>query len=190
MRVLIIPEDPTLDSHILKPVVERIFEDLGQAARIEVLRDPHLQGVSQALDPDEVAEIVADNRMIDLFLLMVDRDCNRLKNEERASARQLEHPDRLIAAVAWQEVEVWALALHRDRLETPWTEVRAECDPKERFFDPFIARQSWIATVGRGRKRAMRDLGASWRGLVQVCPEIARLRQEIQSWLERRATAA
>ncbi len=28
MKVLIIPEDPSLDKYILKPIVERIFQDL------------------------------------------------------------------------------------------------------------------------------------------------------------------
>jgi len=77
VRALIIPEDPTLDRHVLKPVVQRIFADLGRTARVEVLTDPHLSGISRALDRSAVDEIVEDNRMVDLFLLIVDRDCDR-----------------------------------------------------------------------------------------------------------------
>ena len=47
MRVLIIPEDPTLDQHVVKPVVQRIFSDLGRTARVDVLTDPHRQGMQQ-----------------------------------------------------------------------------------------------------------------------------------------------
>lgn len=187
MRVLIIPEDPTLDQHVLKPIVERIFADLQRSARVEVLQDPHLRGVAQALNKDVVDGIIADNRMIDLFLILVDRDCDRMGNESAASTRQSDHADRLIAALAWQEVEVWALAPHRDKLGASWGDVRTACDPKERYFDPFIDRMGWLDGVGKGRKRAMRDLGQSWNGMLQVCPELANLRDQIQSWLERKA---
>lgn len=187
MKVLIIPEDPTLDQHILKPIVERIFADLACPARVEVLRDPHISGAAQALDAEQVRGIVEDNKMIDLFLLLVDRDCDRVHHEAKALARQADHPERLIAALAWQEVEVWALALHRDELGTPWPTVRADCDPKEAYFDPFIARKGWTETVGKGRKRAMRDLGQGWRGMLEVCPEIKALKDAIEDWRTLRA---
>ncbi len=188
MRVLIIPEDPTLDRHVIQPVVARIFQDLGRPARIEVLTDPHLTGVDQALDRDMVEEILEDNRMIDLFLLIVDRDCDRMGNSTKAAARHSEHPEKLIAALAREEVEVWALAPHRADLGAGWTEVRSECDPKERYFDPFIESRGWLETVGKGRKRAMRNLGSAWTGVLAVCPEIGELKAAIASWLATRTT--
>ncbi len=188
MRVLIIPEDPTLDAHVVRPVVERIFRDLHRSARVEVLRDPHLRGVAQALNPDVVAGILQDNRMIDLFVLVVDRDCDREGNSAKAAARQEEHAGKLIAVLAREEVEVWALAPHRSSLNAPWSDIRADCDPKERYFDPFIVQRGWSETVGRGRKRAMRDLGAAWSGVLSVCPEIAALREAIRVWLEDQTT--
>lgn len=42
----------------------------------------------------------------------------------------------------------------------------------------------WLETVGKGRKRAMRDMGAAWTGMLTVCPEIARLRDDIRALLE------
>jgi hypothetical protein len=40
MKVLIIPEDPTRDPYILKPIVERLFShELQRVARVEVLKD-------------------------------------------------------------------------------------------------------------------------------------------------------
>jgi hypothetical protein len=50
VKVLIIPEDPTLDRYILKPIVEQIFADFGRIARVMVLENPRLRGVDQALD--------------------------------------------------------------------------------------------------------------------------------------------
>lgn len=186
MRVLIVAEDPSLDQHVLKPVVERIFQDLQRPVRVDVLKDPHISGAAQALNTEILADIVDDNQMIDLFLLMVDRDCDRMNHEAKVAARRSEHPTRLIGVLAHQEVEVWALALHREALGVPWKEVREHCDPKEEYFEPFVVRAGWLDTVGRGRKRAMRDLGQSWRGLLQMCPEIEELKEGISQWLMER----
>ena len=185
MRVLIIPEDPTLDQHVLKPVVEHIFQDLGRAARVEVLVDPHLSGIDQALDANILREVVEDNAMVDLFVLIVDRDCDRYNNSDRAGARGAEHRDKLVVALAREEVEIWALALHRRRLDAPWKTVQQDCDPKEKYFDPFIRKMGWLETVGKGRKKAMQELGRSWSGLLQLCPEVQDLKSDIQSWLAR-----
>lgn len=182
MKILIVPEDPTLDQYILKPIVERICTDHGLRARVDVLRDPHLHGVDQALARDIVAGIVRDNPMEDLFILMVDRDCDRLGNSTKAATRLAEHPDRLLACLACQEVEVWMLAIHRKQLGAPWNEIRSECDPKERYADSFIAERGWSAEVGRGRKKAMRELGSAWTGLLQVCPELRELHDQIGAW--------
>lgn len=186
MKVLIVPEDPTLDRHVLKPVVERVLSDLGKTARVYVLTDPHLRGIDQALDSATLTGIIEDNAMIDLFILAVDRDCNRMRNTTRASQRTAEHPDKLIAVLAREEVEVWPLALHRGDLPVGWQEVREECDPKEHFWDPFVKDRGWMGTVGKGRKRAMRALAGNWNGLLRVCSEIDELRDNIRQWLEQR----
>lgn len=182
-RVLIIPEDPTLDQHILKPVVERIFVDLQRKARVEVLRDPHLTGISQALSGEVVKEVVEDNQMMDLFLLIVDRDCENYGNTAKAEARRKEHAKVLIATLAQEEVEVWPLALHRTDLGPSWATIRKECHPKERYFDSLIKEKDWLGTVGKGRKRAMRSMGKNWQGLLELCPEIKDLKMAIKEWL-------
>lgn len=115
---------------------------------------------------------------------MVDRDCDRMGHETKTAARESEHPHKLVAALAWQEIEVWALALHRQKLKAPWATVRAECDPKEAYWDPLVQAEGWLATVGKGRKKAMRELGKGWSGLLQVCPEIAALRDRVRTHLE------
>jgi len=190
MRVLIIPEDPRLDRYVLEPVVERIFDDLGCKARIEVLPDPQITGADHILQKQTVQDILDDHPMIDLFLLLVDRDCNRKNMEERVLERQAEHQEVLIGAVAHQEVEVWALAPHRRALPERWGDVRAHCDPKEAFFDPFIRGRGWLEGVGHGRKRAMRDFGAAWAGVLEVCPEIADLKERIGQWLDQKEAHA
>jgi len=183
MKVLVIPEDPTLDQHILKPIVESLLEDLGRRARVAILQDPHLTGVSEALDQKMVERIISENPMEDLFLLMVDRDGDRLGNSELAKAREAEHPRKLIACLALEEIEVWMLALHREELDVSWSEVRAHHDPKEEYAQPFLSRKGWTMQVGRGRKRAMRELATRWKSLLTVCPEIAELRDRLRERL-------
>lgn len=192
---MIIPEDPTLDRYILQPIVERIFEDLGRKARVEVLRDPHLRGVDEAFE--KVSEIIADRSgMFQLFLLLLDRDCNDGRRPGRnnvamAEQRESEHPGVLLTCLAVEEVEVWMLALHRDELKqtlgASWPEVREHCDPKERYAEPFLKGKGWLSTLGKGRKKAMEGLGSEWQGLLQVCPEIAELKRRIAEWLDSQA---
>ncbi|AKF04652.1 hypothetical protein [Sandaracinus amylolyticus] len=181
MKVLIIPEDQELDRYVLKPVVERLFAELARPARIDVLPEPRLRGSSQALDPQTIAAIVRDNPMTDLFLLIVDRDCDRDAHVSKLAARVAEHPDKLIGCLAVEEVECWLLALS-DTLPASWREIREHCDPKERYVEPFLAARG-SSSPGRGRKAAMRELAGNWRRLVSRCPEIQELSTRIASWL-------
>jgi hypothetical protein len=184
VKVLVIPEDPVLDQYILKPVVERLFTDLGITARVNVLWNPRLRSVNQALDALVVRAIVDTYSMTDLFLLIVDRDADAHR-PERARMREAEHPGRLLACLAIEELEIWMLALHRHLLPSPWTEIRRERDPKERFAHPFLAAHAPKLTPGEGRKWGMRDLGARWKGLLDVCPEIAELKMRVAAQLGR-----
>ncbi|WP_170164676.1 hypothetical protein [Thiocapsa rosea] len=146
-----------------------------------MLRDPHLRGVDQALDPKTIAEIIDDNPMIDVFLLIVDLDCNRHHNKERADDREQEHRDRILTCLAVQEVEVWMLALHSGQIGGAWAEVRADCDPKERYSDPFLDALG-SDCPGKGRKKAMRALPGNWSRLVRLCPEIKDLQEQLAEW--------
>jgi hypothetical protein len=182
VKILIILEDPRHDQFIVKPVIEKLVVDLGRRASVEVLRDPHLRGVDDALNRDTLAAIVEDNPMIDLFLLIVDRDGNRTNNEERITDRQAEIGGKLIGCLAVEEVEVWMLALHADKsLPAPFREIRKHFDPKEAYADPFLERQGWATDVGGGRKRAMDALAGGLRRLLSRCPEVRELRGRLEA---------
>ncbi len=178
MRVLVIPEDPYLDQYILKPVIAALFDDLGRTPQVEVLQKPRLRGVAQALDVTILSAIVLDNRMIDLFLLVVDRDCDG-QRQDAVGALERRHPGKLIACLAVEEVEVWMLALHRDALTARWSEIVGECHPKERFAEPFLVERGWNTSLGR--ERAMRSLRGQWKTLVSLCPELAALRERVRA---------
>lgn len=180
MKVLIIPEDQELDRYIVQPVVEALFQDLGKnRVQVSVLPEPRLRGINEALNSERLAGIIRDNPMVDLFLLIVDRDCNREGNEERVAARVAAHPDKLIGCLAVQEVEVWMLALH---LDSGFSEVRRHCDPKEKWAEPLLGHLGTDGP-GKGRKKAMRALTGKWRGLSARCEELGALQQHIRDWL-------
>lgn len=185
MKVLVIPEDPTLDQYILKPIVERIFDDLGKSPRIAILSKPRLRGVAQALASSTLDLIVNRHPMVDLFLVLVDRDGDE-RRPGIVSQRELEHQGRLFVCLAIEEVEVWMLALHHKTRELPWKEVRAETHPKERFAQPFLEANAPRFDPGAGRYWAMRNLGAHWKRVLQRCPELKELQQRIGEWLKGR----
>lgn len=190
MRVLVVPEDPVKDRYILKPVVEQIFDDLDRPkTRVEVLENPRLQGVAEALSKKTLADIVQSPRyrMIDLVLVLVDRDGDAAARPRVAAEREQEHPDRLFVSLAIEEVEVWMLALHRDALKAPWRQVRAEHHPKETFAEPFLLEHAPRGNPGRGRAWAMHALDRkAWRVLLDLCPELDELKQKIASVLTSR----
>ena len=119
--------------------------------------------------------------MIDLFLLIVDADCNRERNKEKAAAREAEHQSRLLSCVAVQELEVWMLALYKDKLEVGFSEVRNECDPKERWAESLLD-ELGTDSPGRGRKAAMTRLTGAYRSLRDTCPELRELETRISAW--------
>ncbi len=180
MKVLIIPEDPTLDQYILRPIITKLFADLGRPLQIKILLRPRLRGVSEALDSLKLAGVVGSFPMVDLFLVIVDRDGVESR-QALARAREAEHPRRLMACLAVEELEVWMLACHSEAFA--WRDVRAEIHPKQRFANPFLKERAPQLDAGQGRTWAMRALSGQWRGVLERCPEIKELKQRIESWL-------
>ena len=199
MRIMVIPEDPVNDQHVLKPLVRAIARSAGLAnPRVEVLQNPRLRSVTEALDPARLRDLYNQfGAMYKLFVLAVDRDGER--------TRQAAVDDRigdaegrgvtLLGCLAIEEVEVWVLALHADDLRKErgwaWPDIRAERDPKERYFEPFVASRGWQTLLGRGRAKAMEALDS--QGLQQVtarCPELGDLRSQLEVWRDKDATIA
>src|SRR5580658_2642290 len=75
MNILVIPEDFRKDQFILHPIISAMLTKLEKPAIIEVLKDPLIGGIGEALKVELLEEIVRDNQWkVDLFLLCVDRD--------------------------------------------------------------------------------------------------------------------
>ncbi|MCI0693828.1 hypothetical protein L0337_17700 [candidate division KSB1 bacterium] len=186
---MVIPEDPDLDRYILKPVIKAVFNDLNRIARVEVLPNPRLRGVDQALDPAQLNSIINSYPQEDLFLLLIDRDCdqNRINRVNSRESEVMSRGKALIGCLAIEEVEMWALAIYQGELPARWQEMRQECDPKEAYFHPLVEQLGLQNNVGRGRKHIMKSLSGQYSRLLQLCPEIAELRDRIRQKLSKEA---
>ncbi len=192
MRVLIIPENFTYDQYILKPLIQAMITHLGKPrAKVIVCRDPLLGGVAQATDWARIDEIIERYRMIDLFLLCVDRDGQegrrtKLDEIEKQAAEILPTGKAFFAENAWQEIEVWVLAGHDLPSEWSWQDIRQELDPKENYFFP-LAEQKGLPLTERELiyKTLSKDAVNEYRNRIRrLCQEdIAVLESKIASWM-------
>ena len=178
-NVLVIPEDFTKDEHILKPVAERILQDLGKPnANVQVCRDPNFGGIGEALKTERLqAEVVDQYPMVDLFILLVDRDGEAgretaLGNVEAAlQGRLAESGRQFVAGLAWQEVEVFILAGHDLPSAWSWRDIRADPDVKNTYFQQLAAAKNTSSLPYDGRKELMAEAIMKWTRIKSRCPE-------------------
>ena len=191
MNVLVIPEDFRKDQYILKPIIEAMLTEVGKPrSKVVVCKDPRLGGISQALNKERIEEIINRYKgMVDLFLLCVDRDGvngrqTRLRELELQANDLLPEDRCFLAENAWQEIEVWALAgldLPRD---WSWQDVRAEPNPKERYFEPIAKTRGLLEGPGEGRKTLGIEAARRYDRIRQLCPEdIQTMENRIKDWL-------
>ena len=175
-NVLVIPEDPTYNGYILKPLVSKLLETCGKGnANVEVLTDPKLSGFEDACR--SMAEIVDRYQYKHLLLFLPDRDG---KDRDPLFANlEEEHGPKLICCAAVEEVEAWLLAGHIDKLERSWSTMRADVSVKENVFAPFLRRHGDSRRSGGGREELMRETLTNLDGLLARCPELDDLRKRI-----------
>ena len=172
MNVLIIPEHPSKDQYILKPLFTRLFRQFGaRNTRVEVCQDPVLGNVDEALKSERLLEIVEKRQaMTDVFVLCVDRD-GQVGRRQRLDEIETEFGAQFVAANAWEELEVWVLA----GLELPpqwrWAEVRAEVHVKERYFERFAVQRGLSDSPGGGRKVLGDEASRNISAIRLKCPE-------------------
>jgi hypothetical protein len=180
VKVLVVLEDPTLDQYIVKPIVEKMFDSLSQTAQVDVLTNPYMRGVKDVFD--QIDGIVEDNP-VDLFLIVIDRDCDRENHTEKLRIRVERHEETMVGCLAREEVEVWMLAA-QNNLPASWGEIRRHCDPKEHFAEPWLAANGFTsADVGHGRKRAMQALPTNFKRVLSRCDELRELSAELRARL-------
>lgn len=182
LRVLVIPEDPTYNGYILKPLVERMLAEIGKPnARVTLLTNPKLGGYDQAVQairnelPDRYSHF-------DLWLFLPDADvAGDLRGLEREAS---DKGVPLLCCAAVPEVEAWLLAGHRERLNVGWSDVRKHSRLKEEVFEPFMRKHGDARSAGGGREALMRQTLSNYRGLLEVCPELADLEKRLREAMQ------
>jgi hypothetical protein len=190
LNVLVIPEDFRKDQYILQPLVERMFAEVGKPrARVRVCTDPLLGGIDQALDVTQLREVIEMYPVVQIFLLIVDRDGKPGRREsldrlERELQPTLATGRTFLGENAWQEIEVWAIAGQSLPAGWKWADIRAENHPKELYFEPLAAQRDLLDEPGAGRTTMGREAAAQYDRVRSRCPEdIQRLEQALQAWL-------
>lgn len=185
LRALVVPEDPTYNGYILEPLVARLFESAGRAAKTKVLTNPRMRGYEHA--KRELPAVLAKYSHFDFVLFLPDADGRDRSGEfERL---QSDHP-KLLCCAAVQEVETWLLAAQWDRLKrTPghegatWAEVRADVSVKERAFADFLREHGNSKAPGGGRERLVREGLVDFDAILKRSPELRDLRDRVRDRL-------
>lgn len=182
-RVLVIPEDPTHNGYILKPLIEAICSDVGKPrALVKVLGNPRLEGY------DHAARAIRDElpdryRFFDLWLFIPDAD-----RASPAAMASLEQSTRdkgiaLFCCPAVPEVEIYACAGWRDRLGKSWEDVRLDTEMKENVFEPFLERFGDARRAGGGRDLLVAEGLRNLPLLYTLCPELGELAKRLKAHL-------
>jgi hypothetical protein len=183
-KVLVIPEDPFNNGHLLKPLIKRMLAQCGKPrAWVKVLDDPRAQGYEHAKALLR-AQVLADYHFMDLLLFLPDADGKDRAAEFSALEEEAKRSGvRLLCCAAQEEVEVWPLVGYRDRLGRLWPEVRTDVSVKENVFLPFLAKHGNPKAPGGGREQLMAETLKGYDALLRLCPELAELERRIREVL-------
>lgn len=190
MNVLILPEDFRMDQYILRPLIQKMFEKIGKPrAKVQVCFDPLLGGIDQAIRWERIQDIIDMYPMVDVFLLIVDRDgvAGRrqvLDTLEQRAMAVLGRDRVLLAENAWQEVEVWGLAGQTLLKGWTWQHIRNEEHPKESYFIPLAEHRGLTDEPGQGRTTIGREAALNYTRVRSRCPEdFVNLETRLNQWV-------
>lgn len=192
LNVLVVPENPTYNGAILKPLCERLFQECGKPrANIEVMANPRTNGYENArrLFPHTVLDLYWLKHLV-LFLPDSDgldrsTEFARLETEFEQEAAAIARPIRVICCAAVPEVEAWLLAGQQDKWEKDWQWGAMRADPsiKENYFQRFLEAhgQDRSRYPDAGRKQLMIEALRNFTGIKQRCPELQDLEDRIRA---------
>ena len=183
--VLVVPEDPTNNGYILKPLVSRMLVTCGKRnARVTVLSNPRANGYEHAKGLLR-SQLFDRYRHMNLLLFLPDADGKDRAAEFSALEEEAKRSGiRLLCCAAQEEVEVWPLVGYRDQLGRPWQQIRSEVSVKENVFLPFLASHGNPKAPGGGRDVLMEETLKGYDALLRLSPELAMLERRILEVLE------
>lgn len=183
LRVLVIPEDPTHNGYILKPLVEALLADAGkQQARVQVLTSPRLNGYDHALQAVK-NDLPDAYRWYDLWVFVPDADRATPAAMTALEADLKAKGIHLFCCPAEPEVEIYACAHLRAECGLPWAEVRRHRRMKEVVFEPLLALHGDSRGAGGGRVEMIEGALRNLPNLLRLCPELQALRDRIAAHL-------
>ena len=185
-RVLVIPEDPTWNGYILKPLAKRLLADAGKpAARVELLANPRVRGYAHALRA--IREELPDSYgFFDLWLFFPDGD----NDPGRADAMGQLEADlqcRDIPLLFFNDTptaEIYTCVPFQDDLSGGWQNARTHPRMKEEVFAPLLQMHGDPRQAGGGRETMTTRSLENLQRLFQLCPETKRLRDRIAEHLQ------
>ena len=185
-KVLVIPEDPEQNGHILKPLVRAIMRDSGRpAAKVQLLTKPRTRGYDHAVKVIR-GELLGVYDFMDLWLFFPDADRANADAMRRLEADLEKQKVPLFCCPAQPEVEIYACAAFRGDLGRTWEDARAHPRLKEDVFQPLLAKHGDPRRPGRSRglmiEASLRNLPL----LLRLCPELQVLRDRIAGHLRDR----
>jgi hypothetical protein len=191
LNLLVVPENPTYNGAILKPLCERLLHECGKPrANVEVMANPRTNGYEDArkLFPHTILDLYWLKHLV-LFLPDSDgqdrsAEFARLEAEFEREALIIARPIRLICCAAVPELEAWLLAGHQDKWEGSWQwgKMRADRSIKENYFYPFLEAhgQDQSRFPDAGRRQLMVEALRNFTGIKQRCPELQELENRIR----------
>ena len=186
LSVLVIPEDPLQNGHILKPLVRALMRDVGRrSAKVNVLTQPRVRGYDQAVRTIRNS-LYANYGFMDLWLFFPDAD-----RATRDAMRALEthvaaEGVMLMCCAARPEVEIYACAAYRGHIREAWGQIRQHPRMKEEIFNPLLTEQGNPRRPGGGRDLMVAQSLRNLPLLFQLCSELRCLRDRIAEHLQER----
>jgi hypothetical protein len=179
----VIPEDPTHNGYILKPLMEALLADAGKLqARVQVLTSPRLNGYDHALQAIK-HDLPDAYRWFDLWVFVPDADRATAAAMTALEAELTAKGIRLFCCPAEPEVEIYACTHVRAECRLPWAEVRRHPRMKEVVFEPLLAAHGDSRSAGGGRVQMIEGALRNLPLLLRLCPELQALRDRIAAHL-------
>ena len=183
-RVLVIPEDPLQNGHILKPLVQAIMVDAGKpAAKVTVLPKPRVRGYEQAVKAirNELQEAYGS---MDLWLFFPDADRAGSKAMQDLETHVAPMGTPLLCCAAQPELEIYACAAFRKDIPIGWDEARNHPRMKEEVFEPLLRKYGDPRRADKGRDLMINKSLENLPLLFRLCPELKHLRKRIATHLQ------
>ena len=183
LRVLVIPEDPTHNGYILRPLVRALLSEVGRPkAKVQLLTSPRVRGYDDAVKTIR-GDLASRYRFMDLWLFFPDAD-----RASPDSMTSLEHDLRregvnLFGCPAVPEVEIYACAAYRPAESGEWEAWRSHPRLKETIFADPLRDHGDLKGPGGGRRSMVEKALRQRQGFFALFPEVARLRDRIAKHL-------